>query len=163
MASLRSLASATICLSHLVSRCYAQINLYPDDLTPSPVDLDAGCISAINDTVDCDSSIISFAFQDFYGSMNMTVQDSICAASCGSALSTYRANVLSTCGSTAQMDTGYPVTYVGDLVWAYYNLTCLTDSTGAYCTGKMSQESPSLGGVVACLYEIGSSANKNQP
>lgn len=98
----------------------AQINVYLFDLVPSPVVLSDDCISAINATINCDSAITAVAFQDYYGSLsNSTIQDSVCAGTCSSAISGHRQNVLSICGSDAEMDSGYPVTYVGDLIWAY--------------------------------------------
>jgi hypothetical protein len=129
----------TLCLvvGVLGSVARAQINIYPFDLTPSPTGLDDSCIAAINSTINCDSSITALAFQDYYGSLsNSTAQDSICAGTCSTALSSYRDNVINVCGADAELQTGYPVTYVGDLISSYYNLTCLTDaSTGEYCTG----------------------------
>ena len=121
----------------LIGLSHAQINVYPSDLDPSPVNLNASCIDAINATIACDPGIVPLASQDFYGSFNnATLQDSICADSCGAGIVSYRKNVLSVCGANTEMQVGYPVTYTGDLIWAYYNLTCLTDSsTGEYCTG----------------------------
>lgn len=124
-----------------ITASLAQINLYPDDLTPSPVDLSASCISAINDTVACDSALLSFAFQDYFGPLNNpSMQSSLCENTCGTALASYRKNVVSTCGQQTEMAQGFPVTYVGDLVWSYYNLTCLKDpKTGEWCSGKSTR------------------------
>ena len=115
----------------------ASINLYPDDLSPSPVNLATSCISAINATISCDSAILPLAFQDYYGPVgNLTLQSSICDSTCGTSLASYREVVVSTCGAQKEVEQGYPVTYVGDLVGNYYNLTCLRDSTsGEWCTG----------------------------
>lgn len=124
----------------------AQLNLYPDDLSPSPVDLAATCIAAINATVSCDSALMSYAFIDYYGPLNdTTIQLSICNSTCGQSLVSYRENVIATCGSNTEMEQGFPVTYMGDLVWNYYNLTCMKDpNSGAWCTGACPGEQMKL-------------------
>lgn len=127
-----------MCIHATVSM--ATVNLYPADLIPSPLGLTTPCINAINASINCDSAILPYAFLDYYGPLNSTVQSSICESACGTSLVSYRKNVLSTCSSLPQIQQGYPVTYLGDLVWNYYNLTCLKDpATGEWCTGKPSR------------------------
>lgn len=142
--SLRRCGIATIIW--LAQFCRAQINVYPSDLDPSPVNLDETCIAAINATINCDPNIVPYASSDYYGSLaNSTLQDTLCEGTCGSSLAAYRQNVLSVCGAGTEMQTGYPVTYTGDLVWSYYNLTCLTDTaTGEYCTDYVNTVNSSI-------------------
>lgn len=124
----------------------AQLNLYPTDLVPSPTNLTAGCISAINATINCNASMVPLALSDHYGAFgSKTAQDNICASTCATSLSGWRTNVVSKCGAGSMLSAGYPVTYMGDLVGAYYNLTCLRDaSTGQYCTDYITNVNASI-------------------
>lgn len=119
----------------------ATINIYPVDLIPSPLSLTTTCINAINASINCDPAILPFAFLDYYGPLNNeTLQSSICESTCGKSLVSYRENVLSTCSFQKEIQQGYPTTYMGDLVWNYFNLTCLQDQeTGQWCTGKATK------------------------
>lgn len=96
------------------------------------------CASQINATIDCYDYLLPLATSDFFGPLgNDTLQDAICSGTCGTSLRTYRDRVVRFCPNGQQPWLGYPPTWVGDMLWATYNRTCLTDpQTGEYCTGK---------------------------
>jgi len=114
-----------------------QFQIFPDG-TRSTVNLSQGCISALNATIACNPYIQQMVATDYYGSLGSpTLQDSICAAGCGTSLASYHAQVAAACASTPQPWPGIPAVWAGDVIWATYNRTCLKDpATGRYCVGK---------------------------
>jgi len=121
----------------LVPFIKAQFQLFPNG-TQSTVNLSQGCVTALNATITCDPYIQQLVATDYYGSLgNATLQDSICAAACGTSLASYHANVAAACSSEPQPWPGVPAVWAGEVIWATYNRTCLKDpATGQYCVGK---------------------------
>lgn len=119
----------------LIPFIQGQIQIFPNG-TQSTVDLTQGCTSASTATIACEPYIQRLA-TDYYGSLgNATLQNTICAAGCGSSLASYHARVAAACASAPQPWPGIPV-WAGDVLWATYNRTFLKDpSTGRYCVGK---------------------------
>ena len=121
----------------------AQFQLFPNG-TQSTANLSQGCITALNDTINCDPYIQYLVSNDYYGSLgNATLQNSVCAAGCGESLASYHANIALACTNDPQPWPGIPASWTGDVIWATYNRTCLKDpATGAYCVGMSSSQQP---------------------
>lgn len=111
------------------------------------------CSTAINASISCDPYLVALTEADSFGAINDTaLQSSMCAASCGSALSSYHDSVSIACASDPQPWHGIPAVWAGDAVWATYNRTCLKDpKTGEYCSGKYK--------VLFCAYWFFTSAD----
>ncbi|PPQ88791.1 hypothetical protein CVT25_010476 [Psilocybe cyanescens] len=122
----------------------AQFNLFVNG-TQSTTDISQGCITALNATINCDPYVQQLVSADYYGSLNnATLQNSVCAALCGTSLKSYHNAVATACTSDPQPWDGVPAVWAGDVIWATYNQTCLKDpTTGAYCVDQL----PSTGDV----------------
>jgi hypothetical protein len=120
----------------LIPFIQAQFQLFPNG-TQSTVNLSQGCIAALNATITCDPYIQQLVATDYYGSLgNASLQDSVCAAGCGTSLASYHDDVAAACSSDPLPWSGIPAVWTGDVIWATYNRTCLKDpSTGQYCVG----------------------------
>jgi len=106
-------------------------------LGPDVAPISAACNDALVAAIDCDL-FLTFAMSDsYYGPLNnQTLQDGLCKASCGTALTAYTNNVTTACKNDPQPFPGLPATYWGDQAKAVYDLFCLKDAaTGQYCTG----------------------------
>jgi hypothetical protein len=136
VASQPAMHSLVFLVSTLITFVQAQFQLFPNG-TQSTAKLSHGCLTALNATIVCDPYIQQLIASDYYGSLgNNTLQDSICAAGCGTSLASYHAQVLAACSSDPQPWQGIPAVWAGDVIWATYNRTCLKDSaTGQYCVG----------------------------
>lgn len=98
------------------------------------VTLAAACVDAIEADVSCDPYLQLQADADVYGEDN-TTQAYVCTTACGSTLSSYIANVESSCAGEPLPWDGMPHAYFGKVLQATYNMTCLQNpSTGQYCT-----------------------------
>lgn len=114
----------------------AQFHLFPNG-THSTASLSQDCIAALNATITCDRYIQVIVSNDYYGSLgDITLQDSVCAAECGTSLASYHHSVALACTNSPQPWPGVPAIWTGDVIWATYNRTCLKDpATGVYCVG----------------------------
>lgn len=100
----------------------------------STVALSANCVGALESSVACDQYLQDNAYNDAYGPLDTTLQDSFCTTDCKSTLVSYRSKVISACAHDPEPYPGTPAQYFVDVVWAQYNLTCLKDpSSGQYC------------------------------
>jgi hypothetical protein len=100
------------------------------------------CVNAMEATVQCDDSLNTIAAADYFLPANATDFQSVCVKACGSSLATYHQTVVSACAGQPQAWDGFPATYFGDLLWATWNLTCLSDSkTGQSCMCKSTPNS----------------------
>lgn len=103
----------------------------------SLADLTAQCINAMESTVQCDDNLNSLAAADYYMEVDATNLQSICSQSCSTSLAAYNQNVASACAGEPEAWSGYPATYFGNVLWASWNMTCLSDpTTGQSCMGK---------------------------
>lgn len=123
----------------------AEIQIYKYGLN-STATLSNGCTEALKGALDCDPYLQSLAAIDYYGPVgNNTLQDVLCAASCGSSLSEYHDSIHKACANDPQPWDGIPASWVSDIIWATYNRTCLKDEiSGEYCTSKFCNLSPEL-------------------
>jgi hypothetical protein len=115
----------------------ARFQLFPNG-THSTANLSRSCVTALNATIACDPYVQQLVATDYYGTLgNATLQDTVCAAGCGTSLGSYHANVARACVNDPQPWHGVPALWAGDVIWATYNRTCLKDpATGKYCVGK---------------------------
>lgn len=109
----------------------------------APGNLTSACTSALTADVNC-SPVVAFLGNGLYYA-NATLE-SICTASCDSALLSYDALVATACNAETWLgyeDTTMPVTIISNLLWYQYNLTCLTDS-GRYCNNVAASYAAAL-------------------
>lgn len=103
----------------------------------SIVNLTTQCINAMESTVQCDDNLNTIAAADYYLQVDTADFQSICTTACSTSLTTYHQNVSSACAGQPEAWSGYPATYFGDVLWASWNLTCLSDpKTGQSCMCK---------------------------
>lgn len=124
----------------LISRCVLGDSFFFDrtgGLGPDVAPISDQCYAALNASIACEGSLLTFMTSDSYAPIgNKTLQDQLCAASCGTALTSYRSTVVSACANDPQPFQGLPAVYWVDAATSVYKLYCLKDaSTGAYCTG----------------------------
>lgn len=126
-----------LALSWFLPHVQAQFILFVDG-TQAILDISQGCTTALNATINCDPYLQQLVSDDYYGSLNnATLQNSVCAASCGTSLKSYHTAVATACANDPQPWDGVPAVWAGDVIWAAYNQTCLKDpTTGAYCVGS---------------------------
>lgn len=80
----------------------AEIQIYKYGLN-STATLSNGCTEALKVALNCDPYLQSLAAIDYYGPVgNDTLQDALCAASCGASLSEYHDSVHKTCANDPQ-------------------------------------------------------------
>ncbi|KAI5455805.1 LysM domain protein [Mariannaea sp. PMI_226] len=98
-------------------------------------DLSDSCQSVLQQSIACDTYVASFKAKEYHGSLNNTaLTNSVCAASCGIALTTARRRIAGACASTPELFPGYPILSIIDTVITGWNETCLKDKTsGKYC------------------------------
>jgi hypothetical protein len=137
LAMVSSHSSIFVVAALLFPLIQAQFRLFPNG-THSTANLAQSCITALNATITCDPYIQQLVATDYYGSLgNATLQDTVCAAACGTSLASYHANVAQACTNSPQPWPGVPAIWAGDVIWATYNRTCLKDpATGQYCVGE---------------------------
>jgi hypothetical protein len=115
----------------------AQFSFFPNNTLVVFDIISTGSRIAMKAPINCDSYILALATADYHHSLdNDTIQESVCAVGCSLALSKYHNSVTSACAQDAMSWDGIPATYFGDLVWAYFNGSCLRDYTnGMWCRG----------------------------
>ena len=103
-------------------------------------DLSDTCQSVLQQSIACDTYVASFKAKEYRSSLNDTaLTNSVCAASCGTALTTAQRRIAGACASTPELFPGYPILSVIDTVVAGWNETCLKDKTsGKYCNSIIS-------------------------
>jgi hypothetical protein len=117
---------------------FAQFQVLSNEtLANTTSSLSDACLLALQGTVQCNSSLQGIAASDYFYQLDDSDFGSFCAESCGQSLAAYHESVDAACAGQPQPWDGYPMTYFGDLLWASYNLTCLTDPTsGESCMCK---------------------------
>jgi hypothetical protein len=101
---------------------------------PFPSTIPPACATALNSTIACDPAVQYLSAGGNYGVQNSS--EVVCTTACGQSLASYHANVVSDCAG-ATLTSGLPNTFRGDLLWSFYNVSCLTDSTtGDNCLGR---------------------------
>ena len=131
-------------LSFLHRGVFAQFQIFENGTVTNStlVDLSDACVNALQGTVQCNSSLVSIAAADYFYQLDDSDFTSLCMPSCASSLAEYHDSVASSCAGEPQAWAGYPATYFGDVFWASYNLTCLTDPTtgdSCMCTSLQTQ------------------------
>lgn len=119
--------------------CQAQFQVLDADsiANSTSVTLSNACLTALQGTVNCNSSLVNIAAADDVYGINNDTYAYLCTDSCGSSLESYHNTVSSACAGQDEAWSGYPPTYFGDVYWASYNLSCLADPTsGASCIGE---------------------------
>ena len=122
-----------------ISSSHGQIALYnSSSFAHSTVSLSLACQAALTTSIACDNALLLYATTNFAGGINDTVLSTqLCPQTCAKSLSSYHNSVASACAKDQQPWPGQPVTYFGDLLWAYQNQTCLKDgASGAYCASE---------------------------
>ncbi|CAK7221307.1 hypothetical protein SBRCBS47491_004483 [Sporothrix bragantina] len=95
------------------------------------------CKTALTARIDCDDTTLKFLTPSYHGSLgNATLQNSVCAASCGQSLQAWYTAVNKQCAGRTWAS-GAPLAMSGGYIWYGYNETCQKESTAAsaaYCT-----------------------------
>lgn len=131
----RQTTSLTIFL-FIVPQLAVGVQLVPN--TSLPIDLTAGCASALLRDVNCSPVVKELRSGSYYpqSTLNRT-----CTPACASALSDYQSTVVSACGDETWLgyqDTLMPLAIIPDMLRYLYNLTCLVDSN-RYCNNVAAQ------------------------
>lgn len=104
----------------------------------STTTLAPSCVDAVESEVVCDAYLQLQASADTYGADNYT-QAYVCTSTCASSLTSYISNVESTCAGQPLPWDDMPHAYFGKVLQATYNMSCLQDATGQYCSREFQQ------------------------
>lgn len=99
--------------------------------------LNPTCEQVLYQEIQCDPVVAGLSARVWHGTLgDRSFTDSVCSASCSTALSTAQRRIQGACASTPDLVPGYPVVSLVDAVRTGWNETCLKDEeTGAYCNG----------------------------
>jgi len=96
------------------------------------------CETLLYQTINCDSFVRNLGQKVYHGSPgDKAFTDTVCSATCATALATARRRISGACASTPEIFQGYPVLSLIDSVTSGWNETCLKDTDGAYCNTKL--------------------------
>lgn len=106
-------------------------------LGPDVAPISDQCYEALNASIACDASLLTYMTSDMFAPVgNKTLQDELCASTCGAGLVSYRSAVVKACANDPQPFPGLPPVYWVDAATSVHNLFWLKDAkTGEYCTG----------------------------
>ncbi|KAJ7488143.1 hypothetical protein FB451DRAFT_1226557 [Mycena latifolia] len=117
--------------------------IYTDDLLPADPSPPAPCASALTASVACNDTIQFLGSNPFYDSPSLSA---MCSASCTNSLSTYRANVVATCGNyqiPGPNNVSYAPTLAVDTISGPYAVQCRQDTTtNEFCNEVLSSFGP---------------------
>ncbi|KXH50735.1 hypothetical protein CSIM01_01584 [Colletotrichum simmondsii] len=106
--------------------------------TLSGFGLTSACESVLYQTINCDVYVRNLGEKVYHGTPgDKAFTDTVCSATCSTALSTARRRIAGSCASTPELFQGYPVLSLIDSVTSGWNETCLKDTDGAYCNAKI--------------------------
>ncbi len=98
------------------------------------------CETACYQVIKCDDIVSTFGValsSEQLDGGNTTVEVSVCASSCGTALSEFHDSIANACAASPNLVAGAPLISAIDSLWSGWNETCLVDiSTGKLCNGK---------------------------
>ncbi|KAH8731852.1 hypothetical protein GQ44DRAFT_735576 [Phaeosphaeriaceae sp. PMI808] len=157
------LKSYCLSLTELYNVAESYFFNFTGGLGPDVAPISTACNDALVAAIDCDL-FLTFAMSDsYYGPLNnQTLQDGLCRASCGTALTAYTSKVTTACKSDPQPFPGLPATYWGEQAKAVYDLFCLKDAaTGKYCTGTPTKAQTCSDCVVKLFKQISSTPYSN--
>lgn len=94
------------------------------------------CKNALIQTITCEDTVSKWTRPAFRGSLgNITLTDLVCDPTCTASLSKFFNSVENAC-ATYDID-GLPPTFFAGYMWQGVNETCLKNTDGAYCNGKL--------------------------
>ncbi|KAJ7140505.1 hypothetical protein C8R43DRAFT_588687 [Mycena crocata] len=112
----------------------ASFQIYTETSLPVSPAPPSACAAALTATVQCNSTV---PLMSSYPYLLIDDLPSVCTAQCASSLSTYRANVVSSCqkfGISASNNVSYLPTLAVDTISGPYTVQCLQDpTTGQFC------------------------------
>ena len=104
----------------------------------APFGLASACEQVLYQSINCVPDVKNLGLKVYHGSLgDTTFTNTICSASCSTALATARRRISGSCGTTPNLYPGYPVIAIIDAVVSGWNETCLKDTDGGYCNGEM--------------------------
>ncbi|KAJ7348317.1 hypothetical protein DFH08DRAFT_865744 [Mycena albidolilacea] len=116
--------------------------IYSTDELPDPSP-PAACAAALTASVACNDTILLLGSNPFYDGPSLAA---MCTSSCTTSLSTYRANVVSACGTyqiPGPNDVAYAPTLAVDTISGPYAVQCRTDpTTNEFCNEVLSTFGP---------------------
>lgn len=95
------------------------------------------CEQVLYQEIRCEAAVAGLSAKVWHGTLgDKSFTDSVCSATCSSALDVARRRITGACASTPELLPGYPVVALIDAVRTGWNETCLKDEeTGDYCNG----------------------------
>lgn len=106
--------------------------------TLSGFGLTSACEAVLYQTINCDVYVRNLGEKVYHGTPgDKAFTDTVCSATCSTALSTARRRIAGSCASTPELFQGYPLLSLIDSVTSGWNETCLKDTDGAYCNGEL--------------------------
>jgi hypothetical protein len=103
-----------------------------------PLNLTAGCSSALAADVDCSPVVTYLKAGSYYP---QTTLNRTCTANCETALASWERKIVSSCSGetwSGYGDVPMPLTVIPDLIRYEFNLSCITDS-GRFCNNVAAQ------------------------
>ncbi|CAE6441256.1 unnamed protein product [Rhizoctonia solani] len=133
-----------LALGLFLAEAKAAFNVYSsEDDFPAGVVSGSACAKALNASISCDSSIGLAVGGATLDSSRLTT---LCSTTCYQSLTSYRATVSSSCGTSVVIqgtDATFPITYLVDNFIYTYNTTCIKDkSTGNWCSQLFNSSWP---------------------
>ncbi|KFZ00855.1 hypothetical protein V501_10416 [Pseudogymnoascus sp. VKM F-4519 (FW-2642)] len=95
----------------------------------------ATCLGALKQSIDCEEVVAELGQRQYHGSLkSITVTDTVCVASCKTALDSARGRMEEACAETPDMLPGMTVLSFIDSIITGWDETCLKDEiSGEYC------------------------------
>jgi len=104
----------------------------------APFGLTSTCEQVLYQPISCVPYVKGLGLKAYHGSPgNTAFTNTVCAASCSTALTNARRRITGSCATTPNIFPGYPVIAIIDAVVSGWNETCLKDTDGGYCNGKL--------------------------
>jgi hypothetical protein len=100
--------------------------------------LTSACEAVLYQSINCVPYVKSLGLKVYHRSPgDKAFTDTVCPATCSAALATARRRITGSCATTPNLFPGYPVIALIDSVTSGWNETCLKDTDGGYCNGKI--------------------------
>ncbi|KAJ7155587.1 hypothetical protein C8R46DRAFT_431816 [Mycena filopes] len=141
--SVLPLSSASVVAAPLASADAGSFQIYTSDLLPSDPAPPAACAAALTASVACNDTIELLGSDPFFDAPSLAA---ICTTDCTNGLSSYRASVVSACGTyqfPGPNDVSYAPTLAVDTISGPYAVQCRQDTTTSeFCNEVLSSFGP---------------------
>lgn len=109
-------------------------------------DVGATCLGVLKQTINCEEAVADLGQRQYHGSLeSITVTDTVCVASCKTALTTARERMEEACTETPDVFPRMTILSFIDSIISGWDETCLKDKTsGEYCNSTHAFRYPAL-------------------